>query len=333
MEKINIYGIPINKEPLALLCRWIKERYTVHLKKDVYKEPYPWTDWDIMRDNRFTNVLRRHDKETKYILESTYENPNFTVEEKILNAFIFRAYNKHETYRMLGFPRHRKLITWDEVLAMEEVIKRRKTDCPSYIFFTAAFNTGGIKRTWGIYENNEAEFQTTNLIESRFALLWNDLIYQDIDKKILSCSSAAEAGAIMQTVRGFAGEFLPFQVYVDCTYIPGFPFTEEDWAISGPGCKLGIEYLFGDDSLSLKPLNKTHDELLYWTRDHIAEILKDNGIDLKVLMEDLPMEQRKLSLSNVENAFCEFSKTCKLVFKKNKSKRKYKPFLESAELY
>ena len=327
------YGIPVNEEPLEILCKWIRERYLVHLKKDVQKLPAPWSDWDIMRELRFTNVLRKHDKESKYVINSTYLNSELSIEEKILNAFVFRAYNKHETYSLVGFPRKRQLITWDEVLAMEEKIKKKRLEHPTYCFCTSAFNTGGIKTCWGNFEDKEAAFDKTNLVESRFALLWNDLIKNNVDKKILECKSAKDVGTEIRKVRGFAGEFLSFQVYVDLTYIPGFPFNEDDWAICGPGCKLGIAYLFGNDNRSIEELDYSYDDLLYWTRDNIEKMLEDHGVNLKMLMEDLPLEQRRISLSNVENLFCEFSKTCKQIYHEGKARRKYSIQTTSSDLF
>jgi len=333
MKQTTKYGIPVNIEPLEILCRWVKERYLVHLKKDVQKLPAPWSDWDIMREFRFTNVLRRHDKESKFVIDSTYENPELSIEEKILNAFVFRAYNKHETYSLVGFPHKRELITWDEVLEMERKISAKRVENPTYCFCTSAFNTGGIKTCWGNFVDKEAAFDKTNLVESRFAILFNDLIKNNVDKKILECKTAEEVGKAIRKVRGFAGEFLSFQVYVDLTYIPGFPFTEDDWAVCGPGCKLGICYLFGDDDRSIKEVGYTYDELLYWTRDNLSKMLLDNGVDLEALMEDLPRNQRRISLSNVENLFCEFSKTCKQVYKEGKARRKYTVQSASSDLF
>ena len=333
MKQTTEYEIPMNQEPLEILCKWVKERYLVHLKKDVQKLPSPWTDWDIMREFRFTNVLRKHDKESKFVVDSTYENPELSTEEKILNAFIFRAYNKHETYALLGFPRKKQLISWEEVLEMEKKITLKREENPTYCFCTSAFNTGGIKTCWGNFEDKDAAFDKTNSVESRFALLWNDLLKNDTAQKILNSKTAEEVGKEIRKVRGFAGEFLSFQVYVDLTYIPGFSFTEDDWAVCGPGCKLGIGYLFGDETRSIKNTGYTYDELLYWTRDNLDKILLNNGVNLKELMTDLPYEERRISLSNVENLFCEFSKTCKQIYKEGKARRKYSVSLASTELF
>lgn len=333
MKQTTEYSLPINQEPLEIMGRWIKERYLVHLKKDVQKLSAPWSDWNIMREFRFTNVLRKHDKESKYVIDSTYENPSLSIEEKILNAFVFRAYNKHETYSLLGFPHKRELITLDEVLDMEKKIVQKREEEPTYCFCTSAFNTGGIKTCWGNFEDKDAPFTKTNLVESRFALLWNYLVKNSIDKEILDCETAEQVGQVIRSVRGFQGEFLSFQVYVDLTYIPGFTFTEDDWAICGPGCKLGLSYLFGDENRSIKEVGKTYDELLYWLRDNIDQLLLDNGVNLKELMTDLPMEQRRISLSNMENILCEVGKTFKQVYHEGKMRRRYSIQLVSPELY
>ena len=91
--------------------------------------------------------------------------------------------------------------------------------------------------------------------------------------------------------------------------------------------------MFGDENRSIKEVGKTYDELLYWLRDNIGQLLLDNGVDLKELMIDLPMEQRRISLSNMENILCEVGKTFKQVYHEGKMRRRYSIQLISPELY
>lgn len=65
-EKIRAAHPKVNELALELYAKWIKERYTVHLKKDVQKLPPPWTSWDVMQKYRFCNVRREQDRESLF---------------------------------------------------------------------------------------------------------------------------------------------------------------------------------------------------------------------------------------------------------------------------
>ena len=54
---------------LSLLYHYINERYKIHLLKDIYVQPKPWTDDPILKSFRFTNIRREHDTETKWVIE------------------------------------------------------------------------------------------------------------------------------------------------------------------------------------------------------------------------------------------------------------------------
>ncbi|MGL5958507.1 MAG: nucleotide kinase domain-containing protein, partial [Phocaeicola sp.] len=168
--------------------------------------------------------------------------------------------------------------------------------------------------------------------ESRFVLLWNELMQRDLASLILACETAEDSFNAIRTLKGYKGDFLSYQIYVDLTYAKEFKFSEEDFGISGLGCKQGIEFLFGDEKRSITAIGMTHDELLYWTRYNIDRLLLENGVDLKELMCDLPLEERKISLSNVENLFCELAKLCKHAFLLKRRTRLYK-YQESDSLF
>lgn len=93
--------------------------------------------------------------------------------------------------------------------------------------------------------------------------------------------------------------FLAYQVFVDLTYIPEFPFSENEFTVSGSGCHKGLELLFTErDGL-------TDEELLFWLRDN-QEWLFDIYFDK--LFDNLPAEDRRLSVMDLENCMCEHSK-------------------------
>ena len=55
----------LNERNLLYLYNFIKRRYVIHLRKDVLKKDPPWTSDPVLRDFRFTNIRREHDKKSK----------------------------------------------------------------------------------------------------------------------------------------------------------------------------------------------------------------------------------------------------------------------------
>ena len=305
-RKIRNANPVLDEENLGLFVHWIKERYSVHLKKDVNKEPKPWTDDPIIEVYRFTNVRREHDRQTKYLIDNIVKNTNLTLEEKIVNNILFRYWNLWSSMESLGGP-------WKEKQLMDgsAISKAEKLYNPNQMYFTNVFFTSGTKRML------RKEFSTENFAIG-VLLLGQYAFKKNIPQRILNAETPKEICKILQSLPGIAG-FLSYQIFVDCTYIPEFPFSENEFTVAGPGCKRGIDNLFKDkDGLS-------YEECVFWIRDNITKI---SDIDPKKLMTDIPKEDRFLSVMSLENCFCEFSKYCRTWHGISRPRNKYKPFKE-----
>lgn len=146
INKITDAAPVLDLEALGLYCYMIKERYAVRLKKDVYKQPAPWSKDPIFQQFRFTNVRREHDRETLWLIHNITSNPALSYKDKILNCLLFRLFNKHQTNDIIG--------TWINFDNLDKVALRKKitdyaTAHPEYVWFTNAFITGGLKRAAG----------------------------------------------------------------------------------------------------------------------------------------------------------------------------------------
>ena len=93
-DKIKFSEPIVNWNSAENFFRWVQERYLVHIKKDVLHQDPPWTTYEPLKNNRFTNVRRDHDKESRWLIKNISLNPNLTLEEKILNSILFRTWNK-----------------------------------------------------------------------------------------------------------------------------------------------------------------------------------------------------------------------------------------------
>ena len=117
----------------------------------------------------------------------------------------------------------------------------------------------------------------------------------------------------LKSIKGIH-DFLAYQVFVDLTYLEDFPWSENEFVVSGPGCELGLDYLFEDkDGL-------TYDELMFWLRDNCPitrEWCREHMIDL-------PQYDRYMNVMSLENCMCELGKYVKTQRGEGRPRSRYK---------
>lgn len=312
-EKIKKADVVCDGESLELFAHWIMERYKIHLKKDVLNAPRPWTDDPLLENYRFTNVRREMDRQTKYLIDNIVNNNNLTLEEKIINNIMFRCWNVWESMRLLGGPwTKQELLSGSALLQARTIYNQVSQDEPRHGWFTKVFFTSGVKL------GMKNLLGVKNFVLGVFDIAqW--VISRDIANQVLNAKSQVEAFHILKNIPGIAN-FLGYQIFVDCTYIPEFQFSENEFTIAGPGCRKGLNRLIIDDK------GLTAEECVFWLRDNITKIAPQ--IDPMKLMVDLPEEERFLSVMSLENCLCEFSKYHRAYHKEGRPKNRYIPFKE-----
>ena len=316
-EKIQKAHPKLIEGRFEIFTNFVKERYNIHVRKDVLKKKKPWTNDPILQQYRFTNVRREHDTETKWVIDNVTSNSDLSYEDKLLNCILFRLFNKHETAELLDMP-----IEFSENWNPESyrhLFKEALEDNPKRVFFTGAFNTGGLKRALKWYLPKDDPEGDMNM-----RMLWfiKYLMGERICEKISSCKSQKEVVDLMCSFIGL-GRFLSYQIFVDFTYIENFSFSENEYTVAGPGCKRGLKYLFQDrDDMS-------YEECLFWIRDNWTRLNykyvkhEYNKIYTYELLKDLPDWDREMNVMSLENCFCEFSKYMKIKLGEGRTKRKY----------
>jgi hypothetical protein len=342
---------------LELLYKWITERYTIRINKDVLKKPKPWTKYEPLLYFKFTNVFREDDRETKNLLKHVTFNPNLTYEEKILNSFLFRAWNKWESMERFGGPfKVSDFYDFNALLKEKEALM--KSAPADYLWYTNAFNCGGLKSSWAFpalnlygskpgidstvvkvedldsgeclsisFKELKTNMSVKNwkiksmegfptvdaskpLWEPRIPLRMFWLAKHILDTKLIDELKTANcqqcALNTISKVRGIA-TFLSYQVFVDLTYIPEFPFSENHFVVSGPGCSLGLNLFFENKD------GMTDEECLFWMVENQEKIFSPLGYDPQTLLYDRLPEDQRLNLMSFENCFCEFSKLNRIV--------------------
>lgn len=307
-----------NRKVLRYLNQFIKRRYYIHLRKDVLKEPAPWTNDKVLQEYRFTNVRREHDRETKWLIENIALNKKLSYEDKLLNVVLFRIFNKHETSELIDMPiAFSKDKQWNPERYRSKFENALLVD-PKRVFFTGAFITGGTKRALKWYLPNQKDEKS---MEMRVMYFMKYLTNTGYVRKLKAAEKENQKAVfdVLNSTMGI-GAFLGYQMFVDFTYIPEFPYSENEFVVSGPGCSKGLHYLFTDTS------GMTDAECLFWLRDNIDDLFRetvDPTWDPKSLFWDLPEEDRCMNVMSLENCFCELSKYVRAKRGTGRPRKKY----------
>ena len=316
-SKIESAVPTLNKTNLLHLYDFITERYKVHLKKDVLKQSPPWTKDDVLSQYRFTNVRREHDKETKWLIEHIVHGKGLSYEDKLLNIILFRIYNKHETAELINMP-IKFNPDWDPTKYRLKFIDAKLIDCHR-VFFTGAFITGGTKRALKWYLPKDKQ---DDLMEMRVLWFIRYLIDAGFVSKLLEAQAVDQQAVfkVLSSTLGI-GEFLGYQMFVDMTYIPEFPFSENEFTVAGPGCVNGLKLIFKDTD------GMTWEECLFWLRDNIDWLFSDllnKPWELNKLFSDLEPYDRHVNVMSLENCMCEISKYIRTVNGTGRPRKNYK---------
>jgi len=339
-DKIDNANPKLNQKNLGRCLDWIVERYKIHVKKDVLGLPSPWTEDPVLRDHKFTNVRREHDRESKHVIRGICENPSLSMEQKVQNLIMFRMFNVWSTVELIGGPfTNFGSIDLDAVRAKLKVVDGERV-------FTNAFNCGGLKQCLAFpdldYVNHAHQrrggmmvkvMDLPNMAESEMDYkVARDLAQAEPDRysiegwepnmamrvvrylntffknnpnwvsEFLMSSTQKAAFLKLNEVRGIS-EFLGYQIFVDCTYCPEYPFSENEFTIAGPGCKMGLDFIFDDRD------GMTYEECIFWLRDHQEELLWDlKSVHHSEFMDDQYVEEQTFSVMSWENVMCETSK-------------------------
>lgn len=331
-DKISTVHPLIHKKNFRLFLEFVRDRYEVHTNKDVEQLPKPWTDNPVLQQYKFTNIRREHDRQSKMYINGVAECKSLTLNEKILNAFMFRAWNNYDTFVTLGGP-----FSMDDIVTGEAMQKARKIvhsvdkQDPNHLWFNSAYNQGSMKGVWRFPDGSGFKVRLSEeeaakkpgfepCMPLRMFYLAKYVIDNHIIDKLLYAADQKESYEIIRSVPGFAA-FMAYQVFVDLTYISEFKFSENEFTMAGPGCKRGLDYLFSDAK------GMTPEECLFWLRDNFDRLnaqFPDIGLDLDKLMYDLPEWDRTMNVMSLENCMCELRKYLKVVYGTGRPRCKYK---------
>lgn len=313
-DKIKSAQPVLNTENFRHLHRWIIDRYAVHVRKDVKKLPAPWTDNPIIREYRFTNVRREHDKESTWVRENVC-NANMSLRNKWMNLILFRMINKSETCKNF-MPINFDCIDWQRIL---DYVVHLSED---YSVFTSAFYTSGLKRTCARHCGHLTAYQDKEKgVPALISVLqYCKMVYDDPEfiYDVISATSAQEKFDALKKIDGI-GYFLAYQILVDWTWCPESLISENEFVVAGIGARWGLDLVFDNRD------GMTYEEALFWLRDNWLTIcgwlqLPWNPDEIFV---DLDPEDRYMNVMSLQNCHCEISKYIRAVNGTGRPRNKY----------
>lgn len=306
----------VNPKVLDEFLYFIKERYKIHLRKDVYKKPKPWTQDPILQKYRFTNVRREHDRNTRWLIQNISKNPSLNKREKVLNSILFRLFNKIETAEMIGIPiklSDIKNLDTDKYAKLF-LDNERQIKC----FFTGAYMSSGMLREFHkLTGDYYSPISVMKIVQS--------MGQNHFPRRIWESGSPQEITELLMSYNGIS-QFTAYQLFVDLTYIEDFPFSENEFTLAGPGATYGLKYLFKERN------NLTSEEQIFWLRDNWKALNQysvqhggKNVLNPQKIFVDLPLYDRVMNVMSIENCLCEFSKYMKTLLGTGRPRKKYVP--------
>lgn len=328
---------------------WMNERYKIHLRKDVQRLPSPWTENEILRQVKFCNVRREHDRQSQHLIRNIVENNNLSLADKMFNCLLFRMFNMWDPIQhVLEGP---VSINDFRNINLDRTRERfADFDKKGGVTFTNAFNTGGLKQCLAFPElavtGKPASPSKMMVKVYRRGIGVVDVLPYKVAKQMVEdypgeySIEGWEPHMGMRVVRflkafvthnphffnvllGFnsplsvyeellnkvegLGPFLAYQIWVDFTYNPDYPFSENHFTIAGPGCRAGIDLLFLDKD------GMTHEECIFWLRDNQDDVYRQYGYDRNAFWSAEEPHDRCMNVMQLENMFCELSKYTRCV--------------------
>ncbi len=261
----------------GLFWYWINERHRIYLSRQS-GEPWPWTDDEVLRRYKFTNVFRELDR-TTIDLHKRIDHLKMSAANKLYRILLFRAFNWPPTYDLVIKAGGRSN-DFTKIRHALHARKRKKVK-----IFTGAYiiTNAGNKRpkidmmldalmemfkhrvsTWAAIKHSNSMRGTTQII-SQFPMM---------------------------------GKFTGYEVACDLRWQEGMLDNASDvmtWANPGPGARRGINRLLS---------GQHHPNVLRGEQEHVdymVELLVRSSVCLE---EHVP----PLEMREIEHSLCEFDK-------------------------
>lgn len=224
---------------------FIQERENVRLRKEA-GDFFPWTEDEILKNYKFTNVFRHHDRTSNELRERFY-GPNFYDDRRaiLMNCALFRYFGTWEFAEVVGWQ------TYDEFdfEGIKELARQRLADRERV--FTGAY----------VITNQGISAPKQEVVVDIF-LKGLHAATPDIVQLATVTQSWKQVSDKMRNLMGFGGSgFMTKETLLDTTYTGfwenikehetdgtfSYPSDWWEWTPIGPGARRGAARVLGDD--------------------------------------------------------------------------------------
>lgn len=266
----------------------------------------PWTDDDILRRYRFTNVYRATDRVSQYLIRQVQYRKDRSDEprEIFFRTMLFKVFNRVDTWESLE--QRMGSIAWNDldkaelVDALDDLMRMGRR------IYSAA------------YIMPSPQYGHARKHANHVAML-TEMMADRLPERICEAPSLKRVYELLLSYPGI-GPFLAFQYAIDLNYSSMLDFEEGDFVVAGPGAVDGISKCFEDGS-NLDPSEVIH-EMVSRQSDEFARL----GLNFEGLFG------RPLQPIDCQNLFCEISKYARVahpdvkgVLDRSRIKQAYKP--------
>lgn len=263
---------------------FIQERMNIFWSK--YTQKTPWTNDDIFKTNKFTNVYRAMDRVSQYLIKNViYREGSFSDEDILFRILVFKIFNKPETWEVIEQKLGPISINNFDLPHFNRALLELKLTQP--IFNNAYMMTG----THSLY--NHLKYKHEKWLE----MAKREVIGKSTLKKIIDAKTLNEVYDILRGC-SFIGDFLAYQYAIDFNYSSVINFDENSFVKAGIGSIRGIKKCFG-----ILPNKYSYEDAIKYTQDNFMRYQEEFGYT-----DFIPLFGRNPTLIDLQNCFCETDK-------------------------
>lgn len=277
-------GVPDRVEDAFVY--FVTERAKIWYRRNVEKLPPPWTEDPILRQYRFTNVCRKFDRMTEYLIRNWYQ-PHYNELHTLRTAVVIaRCINLIEFLDQIGYPQFRSINGRNWFIDPRWMTRFKLT------FLNRQQRGQPVKSgAYFVYSNRKP----------MLLFMEQDAIPGSYRVRIADTFEATwrQYCGIPGIATFMAGQFCKDLTYA-CDLAAGWP-DRHSFAVPGPGSILGVRFLFNEPvTLSTDPRSlKQFCNAVLRARD----ILAKSGF-----MDQFPELAAEMDLMDIQNCLCEFAK-------------------------
>lgn len=350
-------SIEVHEEHHRLFFWLMHERMAIWKRRFIDKKDRPWTDNEILRDYKFTNVYRELDRNSQWQIKNILLDDTLSLKNLIWKMMVFRFFNNPETFEfnpkkkqvaiqgdLFGAPVKSGLKQAEKFSDLISATKWRngipdydEYDEDEFAKFIAGVRSSGMNpyTTAYLINSQATPGQPRDYCYTHVVIPTLHKRIPEIIKTVLKAKNPEEIIDYLIKMPAVAN-FIAHEFYQDFTYIPRYTdrkfmrFTQDDYTNVGPGASIGIRLIYP----SLDSVAKQK-QAIYWLRDEaereLTKVAKSKGEPMYYLEWDKEKreyyltDECNITLHQIEMWLCEFQKYWKMTIKTGKQRSRFEP--------